>query len=591
VSVPLKPTDPQRFTVSMAAFCFCLTIALCLAQARPFIRDVAKGGLINPDSYMRFVRLDTELQQNATLHMVANDSSGLGTLLHWSHLIDSILVLFATPLMPLLGDHDALRWAGIIFGLVSAGLLGVALAWAAAPITDPKWRWTAPLVAILTASVIGYALPGVVHHHIPIAAAAVMCAAWAARGGTLGARAGIQLGAWAGFGVWLSPETMPFAVMAFGAVAVLWLTQPENRAWGRACAAAGTSLAVVLGLALAVDPPVDGYFSTELDRVSLAWLTLGLLCAAGGWSLWALDRLTIKRRTRALWGCGLAVGLSGFWLALFPAVLRGTDGILNGNDPHAFDGINEMNALSSPADDVQFLVLGVFAVAVTTLLAIRRRSPGWAYAAFCAALLVLESILHRRFATYAACAGAALLPVAITMVNQRFDLRAPIVASASRIALILGLALVPNLVYRAIASPVDLAEPGHCDLQEAVPMMAPFAGQVVLSDVNDVPEILYRTRLLTVGSLYPHARAGFLALRAAWRTIGDPSPNEPVPPEVIETRASLILFCRNAIRSGIVGDEPKTTLWDRMMHNQPPAWAKKVNEDGPSGYTLYRIVQ
>ena len=80
-------------------------------------------------------------------------------------------------------------------------------------------------------------------------------------------------------------------------------------------------------------------------------------------------------------------------------------------------------------------------------------------------------------------------------------------------------------------------------------------------------------------------------MRAAWRTIGEPSPTEAVPPEVIATRASLILFCRNGARSGIVADEPKTTLWDRLASNHPPAWAQKINEDEPSGYTLYRVAQ
>jgi hypothetical protein len=40
---------------------------------------------------------------------------------------------------------------------------------------------------------------------------------------------------------------------------------PERRIWGKARAAGGTSLALVVGLALAVDPPSAGYLTIEID--------------------------------------------------------------------------------------------------------------------------------------------------------------------------------------------------------------------------------------------------------------------------------------------------------------------------------------
>lgn len=58
---------------------------------------------------------------------------------------------------------------------------------------------------------------------------------------------------------------MPFALMAFGAAGFGWLIQPERRIWGEAWAAGGTSLALVVGLALAVDPPSAGHLTIEID--------------------------------------------------------------------------------------------------------------------------------------------------------------------------------------------------------------------------------------------------------------------------------------------------------------------------------------
>src|SRR6516165_2345107 len=111
---------------------------------------VLGGELFNPDSYMRLVRIEEGLLTGHIGHVVANDGSGAGTLLHWSHLLDSLLVLMAAPLEPLLGWHRALFIASATSGPVSVGLLGLALAWAAAPLADRRWLWAAPLATGLT---------------------------------------------------------------------------------------------------------------------------------------------------------------------------------------------------------------------------------------------------------------------------------------------------------------------------------------------------------------------------------------------------------------------------------------------------------
>ena len=51
----------------------------------------------------------------------------LGRSCTWSHLLDTLLLVLAVPLAPFLGEHEALRWAGVLLGPLSAGLLGMAL--------------------------------------------------------------------------------------------------------------------------------------------------------------------------------------------------------------------------------------------------------------------------------------------------------------------------------------------------------------------------------------------------------------------------------------------------------------------------------
>jgi hypothetical protein len=265
--------------------------------------------------------------------------------------------------------------------------------------------------------------------------------------------------------------------------------------------------------------------------------------------------------------------------------------VLTDEQAHAFfDGIAEMLPIASVRDAVIYLLPGVFGTVCAAVLAVRRRSLGWSYATLCAVALLLMAVLHRRFATYSACAGAALVPVACTLISRHYDRRAPALAAAARIVLLLGLILGPPLAQRMTASAAvraGTAAGGTCDLQAAVPMLAPFAGQVVLADVNDTPELLYRTGVLTVGSLYHRNPEAFLRLRAAWRS----SPDGPIPPAVEATRASLVLFCRYAKRSFMVSGLPHETLWDRLARGEPPGWLERTGEGEASGYTVYRVVR
>ena len=85
-------------------------------------------------------------------------------------------------------------------------------------------------------------------------------------------------------------------------------------------------------------------------------------------------------------------------------------------------------------------------------------------------------------------------------------------------------------------------------------------GRVVLSDVNDVSEILYRTGMRTVGSLYHRSPQNFLKLRAAWRS----RPAVDGADAVRQAGADLVLFCLRPRRSSLVADIAGETLLDAL---------------------------
>src|SRR5579864_4079022 len=60
---------------------------------------LTQGTLVNPDSYMRLVRIQEALDHGRWFgDVVSGDVSGLGDVLPWSHLLDGLILLLRAPL-------------------------------------------------------------------------------------------------------------------------------------------------------------------------------------------------------------------------------------------------------------------------------------------------------------------------------------------------------------------------------------------------------------------------------------------------------------------------------------------------------------
>jgi hypothetical protein len=124
-----------------------------------------------------------------------------------------------------------------------------------------------------------------------------------------------------------------------------------------------------------------------------------------------------------------------------------------------------------------------------------------------------------------------------------------------------------------------------CDLRHIAPLLADATGQVVLAEAQNTPELLYRTGVLTVGSLYQHGLPAYFRARDAWRSVPGATP----PAAVTATGAKFVLFCPAAGRYALVQDLPKTTLWDALAANQPPPWLVLTAQDPATGWRLYKL--
>jgi hypothetical protein len=590
-SAEATPAARSPFTAAEAAICFALASALDVLSGLRSLPGLLQGDLLNPDSYMRLVRLRDIVRLGKPVHVVLRDGSGEGTLLHWSHFLDSLLLVLAAPLRLFLDTDAALHGAALVFGPISVGLLGAAAAWVMAPLADRGWRWMAAVLTALAMPVIAYGLPGVAHHHVLLGLVAAMLAGAAGRLAEGERAAGQMLGAWAAGGIWLSPESMPFILMAFGGGGAAWMLRPADPRIGAGMIRAGATFLLLTCLALAVDPPFAGYAAIEIDRISLVHVTLALGAFGVGIVLMALDPAGTAPWLRAGLGALAGAGIVVLWAALFPDLLRGTDGVSAAADISIMNGATEeMQPIGSVMQGVMTLLNGVLALLLLGWLALSRRSLLWAYAALCVAVILVLGFLHIRFTTYAAVAGAITLPVAISECSRLMGRHAPALQSLARVGLLVVALLANRADAAAALLTADAAAPktsATCSKRGLAAMLAPYAGEVVLSDVNDVPELLYRTQVRTVGSLYHRSVANFMRLRAAWRS----GPAETVPEAVRTTSATLILACPGAARSMMVADLPENTLMDRLGRREVPPWLREVAADGASGFVLYRIVR
>ena len=611
------------FGTSFACVIFPLLAALGVSLR--FLPDIAARDLNNPDSYMRLVRLRDMLDSHATLFAVSRDGSGHGTILHWSHLLDSLLYLLSLPFRLVLPQADALYAAALLFGPLNIAAAAFAACWAAAPFADRKWLFLGGLLAAISPAIASYGVAGVVHHHIAAVLAATMCWGWAARliagaappsvgiappaagiappsagvappsagvappsAGFAPPAAGIALGAWAAVGIWFTPESVPVTAMGLAALGLAWIVSPHRPAIAQSLALAGASFAAITTLAWLADPPAEGLAAPDIDRLSALFAGMALAAAAIGAGLWLAHPFVRTIPARAAAASAIALTCAAAWAWVFRDALLRSNLAVPDEDWHVFfDFTMEMLPVANAWQAIHYLLTGGLAAALACVLAVRHRSALLDFAAICALALAAAGWKHVRFAAYPEIAGAIALPIALTLLHRASPAWPPIGQSLARIAVILLFFQVPYAVEVAgLTGTPDAAAPA-CKPAAAAAILASHPGAIVLTEANDTPELLYRTRIRTVGSLYHRNIPAFLRLRAAWRS----PPSDTVPAAVSLTEASLILACASPRRSAVMEGLAGSGLLDQVRMNDPPAWLRRIAENPASGHVLYEIAR
>ncbi len=587
---------------------FGLAAGLNIVLGAHFWPAVLAGSLNDPDSYMRLLRIEEGVRAGRLILDVARDQSGQGVMIEWSRLFDAVLWLLALPLAPWLGWHKALFWGGVASGPLAVGALGALLGWAVEPLARRRDLWAAAFAAGFMPGLVTIALPGVVHYHVTLLAMLALTGGLVVRAWKGERWHGFMAGLAGGFAVWVTPETYPFVLMAYGALLLRWLQTGRTMVLIY-CAAGFFDVAVV---GVLIDPPAGGYGGVEVDRLSFVYAMLGAVLMVTGALLLRVEHY--KAPWRGLAAGGIAVLLLGGWAWAFPGVVEGPYGILPPAEAKLFFGVIAEQRPVSGEGLVVFLFPGLCAVLyalarawagwrwreneaeLSALLKEPAPLPGlWLYVALCGGVALVLGAKFLLFVGFSAAFAAALLPVALGDAVRRWgETRADLARRARWGALFLVLG-VPEL---ALALGPPMADSGaangaagrvfpRCALRDVAPLLRPAAGQVVLAGPEDTPELLYRTQVLTVGSLFHHGVPGYLRDRAAWRA----APGMVEPPALKAANVAYVLFCPRAARYALVADLPMgTTLWDALEAGDPPPWLAPVGQDG-AGWRLYRVMR
>jgi hypothetical protein len=541
---------------------------------------VLAGNLNDPDSYMRLLRIEQGLRAGHLVNIVARDGSGAGTLVEWSKLLDFVLIALASPLALFIGWHRALFAAGVALGPIGVGCLGAALAYAVEPFTAVEFLYAAPVAAALLPGISTFAAPGVVHYHVLLLVVIGLAAGFAVRAWWGERFYGFLSGLAGGFAIWLTPETMPFILMVYAALLIRW----GQGGFGLVLISTAAGLVDVLGFALAIDPPQGGYGVPEIDRLSLVYVIMGLLFLGGAAALYGLERRGIRHWRIA--GLAILVVLLGAWVAAFPQVAMGPYGLMSAQDMKRFFGVMlELQPLRGAAL-VLYLLPGLLALLYALWRAVAGRGRlVWLYLALCTAVALGLGMKFILFVGFAPCVAAALLPVALGELSLRWQAR-PGVAVGCRLSL---LALVIGAPWISALAPPPATNSTQkfptCALRDIGGLLDPLGPVVVLANMQATPELLYRTPVLTVGSLYQHGVPAFLRARAAWRAV----PGGTMPAAVLATHADYVLFCAMPGRFAPVADLPPDTLWDALNAGRVPPWLTPAGSND-QGWRLYRII-
>lgn len=572
-------------------------IALALLVLASFLflihPHVLRHELIDPDSYMHVVRLESVLGQGGWQGgFFPRDNAPYGTVLHWSKAYDLIFLALAAPLAAFAGWHRALVSVAPAIGPLSLIALILAAVWAVRVVADAAERRLLGMVIATTPLAANYGMVGCATYHVEIVAAWALFMGFALRTARpphcLGD--GIAAGLSAAFALWLTVECILAVALGLMLVGLVWVC--HGLALRRASLGLALSLALGVILLLAWDPPYGGWRFPELERLSIVYAAFTLLYA-----LLAAALAAAPQDARA-WRARLAVAVAGAVLAagclalLFPSLLAPERAVFGAAlESQFWVKIEEMKpAFSSLGRGLLFMTGPALGLAAALAFALRgerfEARAGWACCAAMIVLLGIPGLLHVRFAIYPE--AAAALPTAVLMVRlHAFFAAMPRLAvrllggTLALTAVLLAPVLLAGAAV-AIKGAAAEAAPPECAVRKVAAALddpAFMGGRdlIIMTEPDQAPETLYWTDHRVVAGPY-HLNVEGLTDVVAFMTGADERKARAI---LTRRGVAYVMICARAESPEAAAKENKNALWERLLHGDPPPWL--VPQPWPGG--------
>lgn len=494
------------------------------------------GGLVDPDSYMRVMRIVALHHGDPwynTVTMRVGAPEGLS--LHWTRLVD-VLIIVPAFIAHLFGPSvdRAIYWIGAAFSPTCHILGCLAAAWAAKPLwPSPGHRFTA-LIVLTNAAAFGYGVFGRADHHTLLLLMTALMLGAALRGAIAWQPVAVErrwsaiAGVFAGFGIWVSPELMVPITPIIAAIGLFWLDAPLDQAktgalprdWAGMGVAFSLAMAAVVFIAIPVEHPPADWLKPEYDKISLPYLVVPLIWAAVFW---------IARHIRGGFGARLvtgallgAAGLAAL-LALFPDLLFGPLGVDQRLKTDFLDTIREMQPLwptSLARLQSFFPMLGQSVMALILLPWAFMRWRGerrWAGQMLVLAFgfLLIAGMMHARLGVEFATTPAIICGGFFWIVDRKLKGRSPLLRTPALVLTAIALTCLPLLLGAALNNTTftkGKGDAGTCKVKDLAAWLNathPGAGTadggapiVMADDYSYGPELAFRTDYRMVAGPY-----------------------------------------------------------------------------------------
>ncbi|GJL55728.1 MAG: hypothetical protein NPIRA02_28600 [Nitrospirales bacterium] len=573
-----------------------LTIQLLWFLNSPLL--LTDGGIVGSDSYMHLNRVVHLVESGEWFHAVYPRSNApYGELLHWTRLMDILLLSGAGLLTVFVPFSTALHWWGVSFGPVVHICAVLSLIWMMRPVFDREHQLLAGGLFLLQPALFQSFLAGRPDHHGVLVVCFIVLLGITYRicATSLSRKWCVAAGWMMAIAMWASVESLTMLWVCLSSLAMGWVWYGTD--WGRRNLVVTGVLSVVTFVVLLVDRGFEEIFYSEYDRLSFVHWSLFALIASFWIAVWLKERMGRKDSTLGqrvgLGVGGLTVVLGMHWVC-FPKFLHGP---LVDVHPEMMTLLWNRVAETQPLLGMEtwqigrlILFLGIAFPALPYLLWLIRVEACvahrwfWCMVGMGAIVFLPLALLEARWAPYAEL--LMLLPYTHLMGKVFQKVADPIRApwnSVVKASLVLVGAMwclfVGTKMLEAEAGGIRAVTPQDCPIIPLSRYLNNPTGfgrdkQTILAFIDFGPELLYRTAHQVIMTPYHRNAAGNLD---AYRIMSDPT--NTIAKQVLQTRmVDLIVTCPSSPTesSFFRSSEQSLSFYDRLNQGRVPRWIREV---------------